>query len=136
MSRPFSYPRAGQGGVPGVAREVEDLLEDAALHGVPLWRLGPSLALGFFRFFRRLPKNCGLDRSQVPGLYLLLGSGTNSLKMDRTDAAYQGRPVGNQSCRTCSSSYRQIVTGNLVCSQIQGAIIESGYCRLWNLDRN
>ena len=130
-----SYPRAGQAGVLGIAREVEGLLEDAALQGVPLWRLGPSLVLGFFRFFRRLPEH-GLDQSQVPGLYLLLGSGTNPLKMDREDAAYQGRPVSSQSGGSCSSSYRQLVTGNLTCSQMQGSIQESHWCRLWNSDRN
>lgn len=136
MSRPFGYPRAGNEGVPGLASEVEALLVDAASQGVPLWRLGPSLVLGFFRFFRRLPRHAqGIDKNQVPGLYTLLGSGTGSLKMAKQDAAYQARPVGQQSCGNCSSSYRQMATGDLICSQVAGKIEEGGWSRLWNTDR-
>jgi hypothetical protein len=135
--KPFGYPRAGQEGVPGLASEVEALLVDAASQGIPLWRLGPSLVLGFFRFFRRLPKHAqGIDKNQVPGLYTLLGSGTQPLKMSRSDSAYQARPVGSQRCSNCSSFYTQGVTGDSICSQVEGKVQASHWCRLWNTDRD
>lgn len=133
---PFDYPRAGQRGVPQIALLVEGALEDMAHAGVPLDRLGPSLVQGFARFFRDLPKEGpGVDKNQVPLLYMLLGSGTPPLKMSKPDAAYQERPVGQQRCGNCSSAYRNLVTGDLICSQVSSEISENGWCRLWNADR-
>jgi hypothetical protein len=114
---------------------VERLLEDASSAGVPAWKLGPSMVLGFFRFFRRLP-NRVLDKTQVAGLYALLGSGTAPLKMTKEDAAYQTRPVGQQKCGNCSSAYTQVVTGDSICSQVEGEIKPGHWCRIWNTDRN
>jgi hypothetical protein len=133
----FDYPRAGQGGDPRLAGVVEKLLEGAAKAGVPTWKLGPSLVLGFFRFFRRLP-NRVLDKTQVSGLYSLLGSGTAPLKMSKADAAYRSRPGpgGKQKCANCSSAYTQVVTGDSICSQVAGEIKPGHWCRLWNTDRN
>ena len=137
MKPPFSYPRAGREADPDLSRATTRLLEEAARAGVPAWRLGPSLVQGFFRFLRWLPTRApGIDKSQVPGLYLLLGSGTGALKMDKEDVAYQARPVGSQSCKNCSSSYRQLATGDMTCSQVEGRIIDNGWCRTWNADRN
>jgi hypothetical protein len=118
-----------------LAEVTEALLESAANAGVPLWKLGPSLVLGFFRFFRRLP-NRALDKTQVPGLYALLGTGTAPLKMSKADAAYKDRPVGNQCCNNCSSFYAQRVTGESICSQVSGTVKAQAWCRLWNTDRN
>ena len=137
MSKPFGYPRAGHEGIPELADEVEALLVDAARSGAPLWRLGPSLVLGFFRFFRRLPNHvAGIDKNQVPGLYTFLGSGTQPLKMSKADSAYKPRPVGQQRCANCSSFYTQGVTGESICSQVEGTVQPSHWCRIWNTDRN
>jgi hypothetical protein len=136
LSDPFSYPRAGREGDPRVARATVNLLEEAVQAGVPLWRLGPSLVQGFFRFARWLPNRVsGIDKSQVPGLYLLLGSGTGALKMSKEDAAYKDRPVGNQRCGNCSSAYKHLVSGDLICSQVEGKVVAKGWCRIWNQER-
>lgn len=78
-----------------------------------------------------------LDKSMRPALYSLLGSGTNPLKMSREDACYQDSPGpgGEQTCLNCSSSYTQNVSGEVVCSQVEGLVKRSGWCRLWNTDR-
>jgi hypothetical protein len=91
--------------------------------------------MGFARFFRRAPKRA-FEKSQVPLLYLLLGSGTQPLKMSKQDSAYQSRPVGNQRCDNCSSAYKQLVTGDLICSQVEGVVSPNGWSRLWNTDRS
>lgn len=136
MSDPFSYPRAGREGDARLARATVDLLEEATQAGVPAWRLGPSLVQGFFRFMRWLPsRTSGIDKSQVPGLYLLLGSGTGALKMSKKDAAYQDRPVGQQRCANCASAYKHLVSGDLICSQVEGTVTSNGWCRIWNQDR-
>jgi hypothetical protein len=134
----YRYPRAGSQGDPRLAAEVHGLLEEAASVGIPLWKLGPSLVLGFARFFRRLPSKIqrGADKTQVPLLYLLLGSGTPPLKMSQPDSAYQTRSVGKQRCSNCSSAYTQVVTGKMICSQVEGTIQGDHWCRLWNMDRD
>jgi hypothetical protein len=75
------------------------------------------------------------DKTQIPLLYYLLGTGTGPFKMSKQDAAYQSAPVHKQSCRTCSSCYEQVVTSDVICSQIEGAIELDGWCRLWNCER-
>jgi hypothetical protein len=131
----FDYPRAGRSGIPALAHAVEQLLAEATARGVPPWKLGPSLVRGFFRFFRRLP-NRAFDKTQVSGLYSLLGSGTGPLKMNKADAAYKAKTYGQQKCGNCSSAYKQVVTGELICSQVEGEIKADHWCRIWNTDRN
>jgi hypothetical protein len=133
----FDYPRAGKGAIPALAHAVEQLLTEVAARGAPPWRLGPSLVQGFFRFLHRLPnRSPGIDKTQVAGLYLMLGSGTGPLKMSKADAAYKAAPVGQQRCGNCSSAYRQLVTGELICSQVEGEVKADHWCRIWNTDRN
>jgi hypothetical protein len=109
----FDYPRAGKGAIPALAHAVEQLLTEVAARGAPPWRLGPSLVQGF-----------------------MLGSGTGPLKMSKADAAYKAAPVGQQRCGNCSSAYRQLVTGELICSQVEGEVKADHWCRIWNTDRN
>lgn len=130
----YEYPRAGVRGVPELAAEIEDLLLGMTHLGIPPERIGPTLVQGFARFYRRVPSEV-FEKSQVPLLYSLLGSGTPPLKMSHEDAAYQGHPVGQQRCEHCSSSYKNVSTGDLICSQIEGEIEVDGWCRLFNLDR-
>jgi hypothetical protein len=119
-----------------MAALVEVLLADMLDQGVPPEALGPTLVQGFARLYRRLPSATpGVEKSQMPMLYAMLGSGTNPLKMAPVDAAYQESPVGGQSCEKCSSSYTNSVSGELVCSQVDGTIKARGWCRLWNTDR-
>lgn len=133
---PFSYPRAGARGNPTASLLVEDLCASLLVSGVPPHVVGPTLVQGFMRFYRRLPTAVpGVDKSQMPALYTLLGSGTPPLKMDKEDAAYQDRPVGKQRCDNCSSAYRNLVSGDVICSQVCGVIEPQGWCRLWNTDR-
>lgn len=116
---------------------VARLGEDWLAQGLPAAAIGPTLTKGYAKLYRRLPvATPGIDKSQIPMLYSLLGSGPAPLKMSKEDACYQDRPVGGQRCGTCSSSYRQLVTGELICSQLQGLIEEGAYCRLWNTDRH
>lgn len=132
----YDYPRAGTRGNPELARIVENVAGDMASMGLPPAAIGPTLVQGYIRFYRHLPKDApGIDKSQIPALYALLGSGTPPLKMSREDSAYQDRPVGQQRCGNCSSAYQNLVTGELICSQIEGEIEESGWCRIWNSDR-
>jgi hypothetical protein len=136
LNEPFSYPRAGAEADPRLSSATAELLRGASAAGVPLWKLGPSLVKGFFRFLDWLPnRSRGVDKSQVPGLYLLLGSGTGPLKMSKKDAAYQDRPVSQQRCGNCSSAYRHVVSGDMICSQIEGKVEAKGWCRIWNQDR-
>lgn len=134
---PFSYPRAGARGSPPMSRWVEELLADLLAQGVPPEALGPTLVRGYARIYRRLPRAADpIDKTQVPMLYSLLGSGTAPLKMSKDDAAYQGRPhPSGQKCGNCSSAYQNVVSGDVVCSQVSGTIELSGWCRLWNTDR-
>ena len=132
----YLYPRAGQGGDARLAGKVAGLLEGAVAAGVPFWKLGPSLVMGFASFFRRIPSRI-YDKSQVPLLYTILGSGTPPLKMSKEDSAFQARGVGRQACGNCSSSYRQVAAdGDMICSQIEGKIDSGSWCRLWNTDRH
>lgn len=132
----YQYPRAGSRGVPPLAIAVEHLLADMASMGVAPAQLGPTLVQGFIRFYRQLPADApGIDKSQIPALYALLGSGTPPLKMSREDAAYQTRPVGKQRCEVCSSAYQNLVTEDMICSQVDGEIGKNAWCRLFNLDR-
>jgi hypothetical protein len=71
----------------------------------------------------------------MPLLYFLLGSGTPPFKMSKEDSAYQGRQVGKQRCDNCSSAYQNVVSGDFICSQVEGAIVPKAWCRLWNTDR-
>lgn len=136
MTEPYSYPRAGQRGLAPLADAVEALLEDAVEAGVPPATLGPSVVQGYTKLYRRLPvATAGIDKSQIPLLYTLLGSGTPPLKMSKEDSAYQLRPVGSQRCGNCSSSYQNVVCGDTICSQIEGKIEPDAWCRVWNSDR-
>ncbi len=132
----FAYPRAGARGDSDLAAAFTELLVYMLRAGVPIQILGPSMVLGFAEFFRSLPDTGpGLDKTQVPLLYELLGSGTPPLKMAAVDAAYQDRPVGKQRCENCSSAYKHVVSGDFICSQIDSLIEPNGYCRLWNHER-
>lgn len=134
---PFSYPRAGQAGAPLVSEVLAQVCEDLLERGVPPHLLGPSLVQAYSRIYRRLPTATpGIDKTQTPMLYSLLGSGTTPLKMSPEDAAYQPRPhPSGQSCANCSSSYTNNVTDDVICSQIEGRVSPSAWCRLWNTDR-
>lgn len=103
---PYEYPRAGVRAPPGVAAEIER--------------------------FRRLPV---VDKTQVPLLYYLLGSGSSPYKMSKQDAAFQLKPVGNQQCGNCSSAYQNVMGREFICSQVEGKIEPVAWCRLWNTDR-
>jgi hypothetical protein len=105
--------------------------------GVPPEALGPTLVQGFARAYRHLPSAApGIEKTQVPMLYALLGSGTPPLKMAREDAAYQEEPhASGQRCSNCSSAYKNAVSGDTVCSQVSGSIEPEAWCRLWNTDR-
>ncbi len=112
------------------------MLEDMAGVGVPPHLLGPTLVQGFVRFYRTLPSGLpGIEKGQIALLYALLGSGTPPLKMSKEDSAYKARHVGDQRCGNCSSAYQNVVTEDLICSQIEGEIGVSAWCRLWNTDR-
>jgi len=135
---PYAYPRAGARGVPIAAVDVELLLAEMLALGVPPGQLGPTLVQGFARIYRQLPTDApGIDKSQIPMLYALIGSGTPPLKMSLEDAAYQPRPGpgGDQRCSNCSSAYQNLVTGDMICSQIEGEIEPDAWCRLWNSGR-
>ena len=108
---PYEYPRAGRAAPPGVREEIEEFRSLPTIS--PFW-----------------------DKSQAPLLFYVLGSGTNPYLMSKEDACYQDRPVHNQRCGKCSSAYQQVVSGEVVCSQVQGKVSLKGYCRLWNHDRN
>ena len=132
----FGYPRAGASGSPQAALLVEGLLSGMLDQGLPPHAVGPSLVAGYARLFRRLPTiSPAADKTQVPLLYSLLGSGTGPLKMAKIDAAYQDRPVGEQQCGNCSSSYTHNVSQVRICSQVEGTIQPDAWCRLWNTDR-
>lgn len=119
-----------------MAEWVERVVMEMADRGVPVEAIGPTLVQGFARFYRRLPTIApGVDKSQVPLLYQLLGSGTSPLKMSKEDASYQTKPVGQQRCENCSSSYMNTVTGEWICSQVEGQIDPHGWSRLWNSNR-
>jgi hypothetical protein len=113
---------------------VEEVCVGLLAEGVPPETVGPTLVQGFARFYRRLP-SAVLDKSQRPLLYSLLGSGTPPLKMSKADSAYQDKPVSSQSCANCSSAYRNVVKGDVICSQVDGPIQAGAWCRLWNTDR-
>lgn len=133
----YTYPRAGSRGNPRLSSATEGLLEEAMEAGVPPSAFGPSLVNGFVRMFRRLPTaSPDIDKTQVPLLYSLLGSGTPPLKFAKEDVAYQDRPVGKQQCANCSSAYRNVVTADMICSQVSGTIDGGAWCRIWNLDRH
>lgn len=133
---PFLYPRAGSKGDDHVATWIESLLAELAGHVLSIEDLGPTLVKAYARLYRRLPRaGPGIDKNQVPLLYSLLGSGTSPLKMNTADAAYQLKPVGDQHCGNCSSSYTHNVTNEVICSQVEGKIEAQAWCRLWNMDR-
>lgn len=134
MARKWQYPRAGQAGDPRAAAAVEQLCFELAEAGVA--PIGPTLVRGYARFYRRLPVvSPEGDKSQMPFLYSLLGSGTPPEKMNKIDSAYQSRPVGQQRCENCSSAYLNLVSDDLICSQIEGTIERNAWCRLWSTDR-
>lgn len=128
----YTYPRAGVKADEFAALEFEQLAAELLHEGVHLSQLGPSMVKAYTGIFRRLPL---ADRSQVPLLYSMLGTGTAPLKMSKEDAAYQPKPVGTQQCSNCSSSYQNLSEGDVVCSQVGGTIDKKGWCRLWNSDR-
>jgi len=133
---PFSYPRAGVAGSPDAASLVEGLLIGLIERGLPPQVIGPTLVQGYVRLYRRLPTASAVaDKSQVPLLYSLLGSGPGPLKMAKLDAAYQEVPVSEQRCANCSSSYTHNVSNDRICSQVEGTIKPDAWCRLWNTDR-
>ena len=134
---PFSYHRAGSRGSEPASVWVEELLAELLAQGLPPEALGPTLVKAYSRVYRRLPTiSPGVDKTQVPMLYSLLGSGTPPLKMSRQDAAYQDeRHASKQQCDNCSSSYTNNVSQDSVCSQVSGEIEPGGWCRLWNTER-
>lgn len=135
MAKKWQYPRVGLSGDPRAAQMVEGVCFKLAEAGVA--PIGPALVRGYAKFYRRLPVvSPEGDKSQMPFLYSLLGSGTPPTKMSREDSSYQLKPVGKQRCENCSSAYSQVVSGELICSQISGTIEPQAWCALWNLDRN
>lgn len=114
----FEYPRAGLNAPPGVQAEIAR------------FRRLPTIVTD------QLTGRTIFDKSQVPLLFHLLGSGASPYLMSKTDAAYQERPVAGQRCGNCSSAYVSVVEPHVaVCSQVEGTIGLDSYCRLWNTDR-
>ena len=133
----YSYPRAGPRGSPAAAGAIEALLADLIDLGLSPASIGPTLVQGYIQLYRRLPDELpGIEKSQIPALYALLGTGTPPLKMAKEDAAYQDKPhPSGQHCDNCSSAYRNVVTNDIVCSQVEGEVSSESWCRLWNTER-
>lgn len=80
--------------------------------------------------FRALPEHL---KEEEPLLYYLLGSGTPPYKMSKEDSLYADvSNVEGQYCINCIYSYYQPLRKVLICSQIRGAILKEGWCKLWN----
>jgi hypothetical protein len=80
------------------------------------------------KYFRSLPASV---RAKKPLLYWLLGSGTPPYKMSKKDSRYTHQPVKGQKCSNCRFAYQRVVDKKIICSQIEGEIKPSHWCRLW-----
>lgn len=80
--------------------------------------------------FRTLPARV---RARLPLVYWLLGDGTPPYKMSKDDSAYGAPPpqAKGQVCGNCRFAYVRILTGDIICSQIEGRVGWGAWCRLW-----
>ena len=67
----------------------------------------------------------------TPLLYQILGEGTPDYKMSKEDADYRHQPVNGQKCGNCRFAYKKVVTGEFICSQVEGNVQPEHWCRLW-----
>lgn len=75
----------------------------------------------------------GKYKKKRPLLYHILGEGTNDYKMSKIDAEYTDKsPYTRRNCANCASLYLRLFNKDLICSQIQGSVKKSGWCKLWN----
>ena len=104
----FYYPDAGLKAPAGVKREIKK--------------------------FRQMPET--RYKVKRPLLFHLLGSGTQPYKMTKRDSDYTDESiVTGETCGNCKSSYLQVATGRILCSQIRGRIKLEGWCRLFQLPK-
>ncbi len=105
QAEPFEYPNAGKHAPDKVKEAVEE--------------------------FRNTPLN--KYKKNRPLLYHILGTGTPDYKMSKSDSDYTNKsPYNSKCCANCASLYLRILNKHLICSQIQGNIKKSGWCKLWN----
>lgn len=79
--------------------------------------------------FRKMPLE---DRSKLPLLYWLLGSGTPEYKVDQSDARYTGSsPYPNARCANCEFFYYKPTAKAYICSWIEGDVKPAGWCQYW-----
>lgn len=80
--------------------------------------------------FRSLPARV---RAKLPLLYWLLGAGTPPYKMTREDSDYGAPPpqAAGHVCGNCRFAYARVLTGDVICSQIEGRVGWAAWCRLW-----
>jgi hypothetical protein len=99
-----NYENAGENAPAGVRQEIEN--------------------------YKKLPLE---QKENLPLLYYLLGSGTPPYKMATEDADYTAKSsVQAQTCANCEYFYHKPARGQrYICSQIQGLVKPSGWCRLW-----
>ena len=105
---PYDYKDAGKDAAEGVKQSIEE--------------------------FKNLTDE---EKSKIPLLYYLLGTGTPEYKMSKEDSAYEDlTTVSGQTCGNCEFAYTKTATiasgdPDHICSQITGRISEPGWCRLW-----
>jgi hypothetical protein len=72
------------------------------------------------------------ERSTNILLYWLLGSGTPPYKMSKEDSQYVDEASGEQKCLNCEYLYKEVATGDHICSQIRGKVKPEGWCNQWH----
>ncbi len=99
----FDYPKAGQNAPESVRQAIDE--------------------------FHQLPDE---QKTDLPLLYHILGSGTPDYKMSKEDSEYTDTSeVEGQTCENCKSAYQRVYNQHFICSQITGGIEPAGWCRLW-----
>jgi hypothetical protein len=84
--------------------------------------------------FRTLPEH---ERAELPLLWWLLQDSTQVYKTLKQDALYTDHASSRRtSCATCDYLYESVRFGLYICSQIEGTVEPSGWCRLWEHDPN
>ena|SRR3990167_1139723 len=88
----------------------------------------PEVKAAIKRFMAMPERN----RAQAPLLYWLIGGSTQTMKMDKADAAYEDPGQhGSQRCGNCRHAWTSTRDRFHICALVQGEISTCAYCSLW-----